>query len=336
MKQLRQSEHHPEVDAQPIYNIKAVVKATGLPAATLRVWERRYGLLVPHRTESGYRLYSAQDITLLRWLKARVDEGVNISQAIALHSHRRKEEGLRVGTDHRVQARSGAVGVQADLLEALLGFDEGRADLALEEAFALYGVETVFERIVAPTLVQIGDLWHKGAASTAVEHFTSNYLRRKIDAIINASPTNSVGPLIVMGCAPEDWHELGLLLLYLMLRRRGLHAIYLGQNVPVAQFLEEMARLRPVLVIISAATSRTVSGLIDLARALETMTPPRPVFAYGGHIFNVSPELRQTVPGVFLGESARAAVAYVAALVNQSGAPAIELGADEASRSDGD
>ncbi len=322
MEQRMHSNQRQEHDVQPVYNIKAVVEATGLPAATLRAWERRYGALAPTRTDSGYRLYSAQDITLLRWLKARVDEGMSISQALALHNHQRNETGAQVAPDRRVQARPGADGVQVELLEALLGFDEGRADQTLEEAFALYGVETVFERIVAPTMVQIGNLWHKGRASTTVEHFTSNYLRRKIDAIINVSPTNSNGPLIVMGCAPEDWHELGLLLLYLMLRRRGLRALYLGQNVPAAQFLEEMERLRPALVIISAATSQTVSGLLDLAHAVETMRSPRPIFAYGGHAFNITPELRETVPGIFLGESARAAVEYVAALVRQPGVPA--------------
>lgn len=332
MEQIWHSENHQDTDLQPIYNIKAVVEATGLPAATLRAWERRYGALAPRRTESGYRLYSAQDITLLRWLKARVDEGMSISQAIVLLNHRRDEQVSPVTSLHKAPAHSGASGVQAALVDALLGFDERRAELVLEESFALYGVETVFERIVAPTVVQIGTLWHKGQASTAVEHFTSNYLRRKIDAIINAAPQTSTGPLIVMGCAPDDWHEIGLLLIYLMLRRRGLHTIYLGQSVPAAQFVEELARLRPALVIISAATVQTVAGLIDLAQAVEVMAPPRPIFAYGGHVFNVNPDLRQTVPGIFLGESARAAVEYVVALVNQPGVPAADSGTDKTPR----
>ena len=96
------------------------------------------------------------------------------------------------------------------------------------------------------------------ALSTAVEHFASNYLRRKIDAIINAAPRNTTGPLVVLGCAPDDWHELGLLLIYLLLRRRGVRTLYLGQNVPVLQFVEEMERLRPAIVIIAATTVETV------------------------------------------------------------------------------
>ena len=106
------------------------------------------------------------------------------------------------------------------------------ADRLLEEAFAIYGLETVSESMLAPAMVQIGDMWHEGRASTATEHFASNYLRRKIDSIINAAPQATTGPLVILGCAPGDWHELGLLLIYLMLRRRSVNTIYLGQNVP--------------------------------------------------------------------------------------------------------
>ena len=86
MGQPAQIEFRQEPDSQPIYNIKAVVEATGLPAATLRAWERRYGALMPSRTESGYRLYSESDIATLRWLKARIGEGLSISQALTLLS----------------------------------------------------------------------------------------------------------------------------------------------------------------------------------------------------------------------------------------------------------
>ena len=208
------------------------------------------------------------------------------------------------------------IGNRDALQGALLSFDENKANQVLEEVFAVYGLEPVAEHIIAPAMIQVGDLWHHGKASTTAEHFASNYLRRKLDAIINAAPKPAWGRLIVLGCAPEDWHELGLQLLHLMLRRRGLNSIYLGQNVPVAQFVEEMARLRPAMVIIAATIAETVPGLVALGDAVMTMAPPRPIFAYGGRIFNVQPEVRTAIPGIFLGESARAASDYVNALVS--------------------
>jgi methanogenic corrinoid protein MtbC1 len=109
-----------------------------------------------------------------------------------------------------------------------------------------------------------------------------------------------------------------------MLRRRNLNKIYLGQNVPLDQFVEEMQRLKPAIIVMAATTSDTVPGLVDIASAVQAMPAPRSIFAFGGRIFNVQPELRTRVPGVFLGESARSAVSYIMALL--SGAPAAEPG----------
>jgi methanogenic corrinoid protein MtbC1 len=317
MTQAAAEDLYQDLDGQPIYNIKAVVEATGLPAATLRAWERRYGALSPGRTDSGYRLYSARDIAVLRWLKARVDEGMNISQAIQLLSQKRPGDRGLQADPRRPETGAGPRATRDALLAALLRYDESQADRMLEEAFAIYGLETVTESVLAPAMVQIGDMWHEGRTTTATEHFASNYLRRKIDSIINAAPQSTSGPLVILGCAPGDWHELGLLMIYLMLRRRSINTIYLGQNVPLEQFVEEMERLKPALVIMSAATAQTVTGLIDIGTAVQAMPAPRPLFAFGGRIFNAQPDLKTRVPGIFLGESARSAVSYIAGLISE-------------------
>lgn len=309
-----------ELDTKPIYNIKAVAEATGLPPTTLRAWERRYGALAPSRTGSGYRLYSERDIAVLRWLKARVDEGLNISQAIALLAHEQARTSA-VASEPRSERLRGLGKTREALAAALLEFDEARADEILEEAFAAFGVEEVLERVVGPALIQVGEKWHRGQVSVAGEHFASNYLRRKLESIINASPRRDEGPLLMLACAPDDWHELGLLLVYLFLRRRGYNVLYLGQNVPVAHFIREIRRLRPALVMVSATTRESVPGLIELARAIEGLDAPRPEFGYGGAIFNAEPSLRAEVPGIFLGETARAAVDNVGKVLAAAGRP---------------
>jgi methanogenic corrinoid protein MtbC1 len=310
------------LDDEPVYNMKAVVEATGIAAPTLRAWERRYSALSPGRSESGYRLYSARDIALLRWLKARVDEGMNISQAINLLGRGRPID--PVGPERHGPEQLGPREAREQLLSALLAYDEAAADRTLEEAFAVYGLERVSEQILAPAMVQLGDMWHEGRASTAAEHFASSYLRRKLDAIINAAPQINAGPPVVLGCAPGDWHEFGLLLIHLMLRRRNVNTIYLGQNVPLDQFVEEMQRLKPAMIVMSAATLDTLPGLVDLAAAVQGMAAPRPIFAFGGRVFNERPELRTRVPGVFLGEHVRSAVDYILALL--AAVPVVEPG----------
>lgn len=317
------TETYNERSDQPIYNIKAVVEATGLPAATLRAWERRYRALSPGRTASGYRLYSGRDIVILKWLKARVDEGMNISQAIHLlalqppHETVNAADGVRQSTPLQAPRESGDA-----LVSALIHYDEGLADRVLEEAFAVYGVELVAERILAPAMARIGDMWHEGRVSTSSEHFASSYLRRKLDSIVNAFPQSNSGPLVVLGCAPGNWHELGVLLIHLMLRRRHVNTIYLGQNVPVDQFVEEMTQLKPTLIVMAATTVDSVPGMAAMAQAIRDMQRPQPVFAFGGRIFSVDPALRTRIPGVFLGETAREGVEQIMNLLSRGAADA--------------
>ncbi len=319
------TEANQEHEDQPIYNIKAVVEATGLPAATLRAWERRYRALSPGRTASGYRLYSGRDITVLRWLKARVDEGMNISQAINLLTLQpTRVATLAWDTVGRSRPLQGPRESRDALLSALIRYDESRADRVLEEAFAVYGLELVAESILAPAMVQVGDMWHENRVSTATEHFASNYLRRKLESIINAVQQPSNGPLVVLGCAPGDWHELGLLLIHLMLRRRHVNTIYLGQNVPADRFVEEMVRLSPAMIVMAATTAETAAGLVTIGQAIQGMRRPQPVFAFGGRIFNVEPALRTRIPGVFLGENAREGVEQIMMLLSRS--PVVEPG----------
>ncbi len=287
-----------------------------MPAATLRAWERRYGALAPSRTEGGYRLYSERDIMLLIWLKGRINEGMTISQALALWQYQERQAREQTPpAEANTEIRADLSDVRQSLAAALLDFDECKADQILAEAFAIFGFETVSERIIVPVMAHIGDRWHRGKASTAAEHFASNYMRRKIEALIAAGARRQDGPVVVLGCAPNDWHELGLLLIYLFLQRRGYNVVYLGQNVPAEQFVDEMRRLSPDLVMISATTEESVPGVIAMAEAIAAMDGTKPAFGFGGSAFNTNPALRATVPGVFMGEDAHAALANVSNLL---------------------
>lgn len=302
-----------DLDMQPLYNIKAVVEATGLPAATLRAWERRYGVLAPGRTDSGYRLYSARDIARLRWLKARLAEGMTISQAIAwLSQHTATAQSRPLSARREAQGLSSASEM---LLRAWRSFDELRASQVLEEAFAAYGIELTVERVLAPVLEQIDDVWQREDAGTAAAHFAHNFLLGKLDAIINAWTPISRGPLVVLGCAADEWHDLGLVLMHLLLRRRGINTLDLGQNVPVTDFAEGMAQLQPAMIVITATSAPAVAGVTALAQVVNALPAPTPLFGYGGRAFNVHPELRAQVPGIFLGESVQGATAYIATLL---------------------
>ena len=215
-------------DDKPIYTIKTVVQQTGITPATLRAWERRYGVLSPGRSEGGYRLYSERDIATLHWLKGQVEAGVAISRAVALldHHHQAGEEPELaslppltepLATEPSTTVRS-TVAIVADLLAALLAFHEMDAERILGEAFALYPVEVVAEDIIAAVLVEVGERWHTEQATIVQEHFATAFLRRRLTALFNAYDLAAAGPLAVVGAAPGEWHDIGILLVALTLR----------------------------------------------------------------------------------------------------------------------
>lgn len=302
-----------------IYNIKAVVHVTGVAADTLRRWESRYGILAPPRTIGGYRMYSQRDVDTIRWLKARVDEGLTISRACELW---RTQGTLAAPAGARLPpaASAGPVGrtggcslpvLVALVLDHLERLEEAPALQLIGEALALYSVEQVIDRLVAPALEEAGECWARGSWTVAQEHFASGVLRGWLANLLHSSPSNAAGPLVLVACAPEELHEIGVQIVALYLRRAGYRVIYLGQNVPLESLESLVRRLRPAAIGCSAARPETAARLRPL-RAMITdlhrQTGYAPILVCGGAAFNRDPHLAEQLGAAYLGPAALAAV----------------------------
>jgi DNA-binding transcriptional MerR regulator len=263
----------------PLYNTKLVVSKTGVPADTFRAWERRYGLPKPYRDENQQRLYSEQDIALIRWLRDRKAEGLTISQAIALLE---ADEAPASTTE---QPRSFEA-LRNDLIQVLLHFDAPTSDKLLSEAFALYSLDAVCMNIIEPALVEIGEMWHAGEASVAQEHFSSQFLRRKLLALFNIYDIPDGSATVVAACAPSEQHDLGLLMLSLLLVRRNFRVVYLGSDVPIDALQQAVAQVRPRIVCISAATPATANHALQSAHQLRASAPELLIFIGGQGLEN--------------------------------------------------
>ncbi len=301
----------------PIYNLKAVVQETGIKPDTLRAWERRYGLPEPQRTASGHRLYTERDVATLKWLISRQDEGLTISRAIALwHELQRQgtdpldgaEKALRPdGFAHEPalppMASAGESGTMTQLkqqwIDACLRFDERGAEQALNGAFALFSVETVIVALIQEALAGIGEGWRQGSVTVQQEHFASSLAMRRLEALLVATPAPTRTGRILVGCPPHESHVFAPLMLSLFLRRRGWDVVYLGADVPLHSLEATIEAAAPALVILTAQQLHTAAGLLDMGKLLEKRRVP---LAYGGSIFNRSPDLRKIMPGHFLGE----------------------------------
>ncbi len=312
----------------PTYNLKVVLKETGIAADTLRAWERRYGIPMPERTPGGHRLYSQRDIHLIKWLIARQAEGLSISRAAELWNELTASGADPLAESHaagiastRVASAASAAldALRKDWLEACLAYNEAEAEQILNQAFALYSVEIVVTDVIQRTLHEIGEMWYRGEATVQQEHFTSALARRRLDALIAAAPLPTRKETILLNCPPGEWHSLPLLYLSLLLRRRGWNAVYLGANVP-SDWLEETARsVKPALVILASQQLVTAAATRDISRLLSKQGYR---VAYGGRIFNQIPELRESIAGEFLGEEIDLAVEQIEHLIAAQGGQA--------------
>lgn len=310
----------------PVYNIKAVSHTTGVPSDTLRRWESRYSVITPQRTQSGYRLYSQRDIDRVLWLKDKLDEGLSISRACEMlrqmggdpgpqapPSHSSSQNGSSFPDAHqalRNDLRSFDA-LKEDLLGAFRRVNEQAASSVLADALSLYSVEDVCIKLIQPTLVEIGHGWLEGEISVAVEHFASSFMRARLENLFHTSPYNANGPLVLVGCAPEELHELGAMFLSVFLRRSGYKVIYLGQNVPLDSLTGMIVALKPQAVCMSATRSETAASLYNLRTFLDQLEASEgeaPLLAYGGRVFNLYPHISERLGGLYLGEDARAAV----------------------------
>lgn len=297
-----------QISRTPIYNLSAVLKETGLSADVLRVWERRYELPKPKRSPGGHRQYSDFDVATIKWLRSRQDEGFSISRAVKLWDElitSGKDPLVEYGQDFiqslnpLVSANNRIEILRTNFINACLDYDTGKAEKTLNHAFGLFPVETVCFDVIQKSLNEIGTLWHQGKVSVQQEHFATALILRRIETLISATPDPTREQRILIGCPSGEWHVFPILLITLLLRRKGLNVINLGANIPLEQIEKSAEAIRPNLIIMAAQQFVSAAKLRSAAILFHRIKFP---MAYGGLIFNRIPDLREKIPAHFLGE----------------------------------
>lgn len=308
---------------EPVYNTRAVVQRTGVPADTFRAWERRYHLPAPCRSGGNQRLYCDRDVAIIAWLRDQTRNGMTISHAVTLFltldrdDPRTPEYGVRGTPEREPAARVGDAPHESpapeprvsfyqtclDLIEALRRFDAPIAEKILEEKIAFSSVETVCHEVLRPTMNEIRRRLSHGALPASVERFSHAYLQRKVSALFNLShPEIGRGPVLAAG-VEGDHEELELLYLSLFLSRGGFAVVYLGPDVATSDLEQVTASIQPVLVLLNASSEATAPVLEDAVRKLH---PPdagdsAPMVGYTGEVFDRMPTMRRTIDAHFFG-----------------------------------
>ncbi|MEJ5202266.1 MAG: MerR family transcriptional regulator [Anaerolineales bacterium] len=299
---------------EPKFTIKAVCARTGIRPVTLRAWERRYEILTPYRSDNRYRLYSERDVALLRWIKSRVDDGISISSAAnELRSMVRNgllPEAVPAAPTITKTSSIPPKHYASQLYQALIEHNEGRAGEILHEAQSAFDLQTILTQVITPALVEIGLAWYHGKIHITTEHFASSYLRGRLLALLQAYSARRNAPRILIGCAPDEQHELGSLMFAILLRSHGYRVEFLGPDIPLEDLLDYASYEHPDMIILAATMVESAQEINNFNHKLKQIHPT-PLLGYGGAAFQSKPELRQQISGIYLGDSLEQGVIIV-------------------------
>jgi len=230
------------------YRIQAVSNMCGISTATLRAWERRYGVPSPARTASAYRLYSDDDVALIKKMRDHVNSGMAAAEAArAVLEARGAAPPVPInGTDAFSDARD-------RIVEATIRFDPEALEAEVNKTLSLGPAVGIFERTLGPALERIGDLWHEGKITVAQEHLASQILGATLLHLLRlAQPPDSGRRVLLAGFAEED-HVLGLFGVGLRFCSWGFRAILLGARTPPAAVARAVDSLRPEVVALTSS-----------------------------------------------------------------------------------
>ena len=212
------------------FSIKNLENLSGIKAHTLRIWEKRYSLLTPERTDTNIRRYSLDSLRKLLNITLLYNHGFKISKIASLNS----DEIPKLVRSIALKANSEQVSINAFKL-AMINFDYELFDANYEEISDNHEFEHIFMQIFMPLMKELGILWQTGAISPAHEHFITNLVKQKIhlqtEALQRNKFNNQEHPIFVLFLPENEIHELGILYLNFLILSKGYRTIFLGQSL---------------------------------------------------------------------------------------------------------
>ncbi|MEB2779376.1 MerR family transcriptional regulator [Algoriphagus sp. C2-6-M1] len=244
------------------YSIKDLEQLSGIKAHTLRIWEQRYKLLNPKRTDTNIRYYDDEDLKLILNVAMLNTHGIKISKIAAMSGTEISEEIIRLtdqSLDHNDQ-------IQA-LTICMIEMDEDRFEKILSTNIIKLGFEDTILKVVYPFLTKIGILWLTGAITPAQEHFISNLIRQKLIVAIDGEVGKGLGKTFMLFLPEGELHEISLLFSSYLIKKHGHKVIYLGQSTPNADLVSVYKMQKPdylLTIITSSPTGEKVQEYLDM------------------------------------------------------------------------
>lgn len=275
-----------EAEASHRHSIGVAERRTGLPAHTIRAWERRYGAVEPARSEGGHRLYTDDEIRRLRLLAELTEEGHRIGRVAGLETERLREMAAAERHEREAERRGGEDGdtvreLVEELLEAVRGYDGDRLERAFRRAALTLTAHGLIQGVVSPLLQRIGEAWEKGTITPAQEHLASGVAMRTLGWVLETSEPEPDAPRAVVATPSGQRHNLGALLAAATAAAAGWRVSYLGGDLPGDEIARAAREIGARAVALSLVHPESTDFLEDL-RQIGSGTPGDVALLVGG------------------------------------------------------
>lgn len=240
------------------YAIKDLERLSGVKAHTLRIWEQRYGILKPKRSDTNIRYYSSSDLKRILNISLLNNNGFKISKIATLPDDEILNQAQLILNNYSSESD------QIDnLVFSMMEMDELKFEKIISNCVIHFGFENTMEKVVFPFLKQVGNMWQMGLINTVQEHFISHLIRQKlIVGIDGLFEEKLLKPKTFLLFLPhKELHELGLLYSYFLIKSKGHKCFYIGQSVPHEDLVKVNELVSPD-VILTSFTNPTEDKLI--------------------------------------------------------------------------
>jgi DNA-binding transcriptional MerR regulator len=270
------------------YTIRELENLSGIKAHTIRIWEKRYGLIAPQRTSTNIRTYCNSELKKLLNVSILNRNGLKISKIARLS----QDEIITKINQYTHDITSMESQVER-LTMAMIDLDEFMFEQVLARSIILFGFEDAVIRVLYPFFVRIGLMWQAGSVNPAQEHFISNLVRQKFFAVIDGLVVNHGSGIrkFVFFLPEGELHEIGLLFFCYLAKKRGHLTLYLGQSMPLDE-LSDVSRIFQFDYLVTAfTTSFSGKDMADYAKSLAAKFADKTVYISGSRISDLTEEL---------------------------------------------
>lgn len=259
------------------FTIKDLENLSGIKAHTIRIWEQRYSFLKPKRTDTNIRLYSNDELKTVLNIALLNKYGFKIS-----HIDKMSPDGIRERIHSLTDVQAAKERMVNELLQQMIDVDIQAVEQTLNAYIKAKGMERTITQLVFPFLEKIGVLWITGHINPAQEHLVSNIIRQKLIVAIEATNPAVEKKSTALLFLPEgEYHELGLLYTYYILKNKGIRTIYLGANVPVKDAVYIINLKKPDFVYSHLTATATNFNFERFLQNISTQAPQVPVIISG-------------------------------------------------------